>query len=493
MKRYARSEAPPNGGLHEQLQEEAETFRLLMDAAPVMVWMSGLDKRCTYFNKPWLDFTGRTMEQELGDGWIDGVHPADRDRCLAVYERAFDSRENFSMDYRLLRADGIYRWILDHGVPVSTSDGRFAGYIGSCVDITDRKEIEESLRSSEERYRAFFELNVVGAAEVGLGDGRYVRANDAYCRMLGYTQNELLRLRFVDITYPDDRTDDVRQFIRLVRGEIPDYKLEKRYLRKDGGIMWAQLAVTLIRDSAGNPISELGLVVDITERRRAEQDLQRLAARLLQTQEEERRRIARELHDQTAQSLLAIKWNLDDLLRSRRALDDEARDVLTESLEMTQQLVEEVRTASYLLHPPLLDEAGLQSALSWYVDGFVKRSGIDVELVVAPDMGRSTPEIETALFRIVQESLTNIHRHSGSARASIVLTADENRVALEVRDEGHGLVTEDGAFDEEILALGVGISGMRERIRQLSGELTIRSGSTGTTVIAIVPQSRSEP
>jgi PAS domain S-box-containing protein len=132
----------------ETLRESEERFRLTADAAPVMIWKSGADKLCTWFNKPWLDFAGRPMEQELGNGWAENVHPDDFDRCLRTYTAAFDARQPFSMEYRLKRHDGEYRWLLDNGIPLYRAGGEFTGYIGSCIDITERRQAEESVAAT---------------------------------------------------------------------------------------------------------------------------------------------------------------------------------------------------------------------------------------------------------------------------------------------------------------------------------------------------------
>jgi PAS domain S-box-containing protein len=245
-----------------------------------------------------------------------------------------------------------------------------------------------------------------------------------------------------------------------------------------------------IRDLAGE-ISGVGCVfLDITDCRRAEQSLRRLSGRLMELQDQERRRIARELHDSVGQCLTAIKINLETLDQSlsKQSLDPRAAKALAEAVSLSDQCSSDTRTISYLLHPPLLDERGLASAIRWYGDGFAQRSGIRLSMELSTDGMRLPQPVETTLFRIVQESLTNIHRHSGSAMAEIRLLADAESVVLEVRDEGHGIPGSslrrcNGAGR----AVGVGIAGMRERVRQFGGRLDISSSSQGTLVRATLP------
>jgi PAS domain S-box-containing protein len=322
---------------------------------------------------------------------------------------------------------------------------------------------------------------------VTLSDGRYIRVNDAFCEITGYSRDELLHMRFADLTHPLDLEEDLRQFARLIAGEIPSGSLEKRYIRKGGSIIWVQLTVTLIKDVSGAAVSELGLVIDITDRKQAEEELRRLAARLLQSQDEERRRIARELHDETAQNLLAVNLNLNHLLRSHAAPEDPVRSLILETIALGESALGEIRTLSYLLHPPLLDQVGLKTALEWFVDGFSKRSGIDVELLIPQELRRLPSEVETSLFRVVQEALANVHRHSGSEWASIRLTNGANQVVLEVEDRGSGLATEGSGASEDLSSLGVGVPGMRHRMRQHGGDLTISTSRDGTTVTVVVP------
>ena len=228
---------------------------------------------------------------------------------------------------------------------------------------------------------------------------------------------------------------------------------------------------------------------DVTERRTYEEALRELSGRLLRLQDEERRRMARELHDSTAQTLAALSLNLALVKQRTGELDDpRTAKALAESMELADQASREIRTLSYLLHPPMLDEVGLAHALRWYADGFANRTGIKTDAYLSPELHRLPADVETALFRIAQECLTNIHRHSGSPTATVLLTATSGGIALKVTDQGQGVpddVTHEGCGDPA--ALGVGIRGMRERVRQLGGRLDLKNGHPGTIVEVVLP------
>jgi PAS domain S-box-containing protein len=224
---------------------------------------------------------------------------------------------------------------------------------------------------------------------------------------------------------------------------------------------------------------------DISELKQAQQDVQDLSANLLTAQDEERRRIARELHDSTAQTLTALLLNLNRLARTGK-LDENARALTEASTALVNQVHSEIRTLSYLLHPPLLDELGLAAALTWYVDGFSERSGIKVKSAISPDLGRLDGSLEMALFRVVQEGLGNVHRHSGSKFASVRLERSPTELVLTISDSGSGMRSSTGPNDQPH-SLGVGIAGMKARLRQLGGKLVIQSDVSGTRITAIVP------
>jgi signal transduction histidine kinase len=218
----------------------------------------------------------------------------------------------------------------------------------------------------------------------------------------------------------------------------------------------------------------------------ANSSLRQLSSRILHLQDEERRRIASHLHDTTGGWITALAMNLSVVQSEAAKLTPRTRNVLADSLEILRDMSNDLRTVSHLLHPPLLDEMGLQSALRWFVEEFSKRSNIPVEIELAPNLGRLTRECETAIFRIVQEALTNVHRHSGSPRASICITRTAGEIGLEVRDWGKGLPSRPGSPERS----GVGLQGMRERVRQLGGHFEIRTNPDGgTSVIAKFAES----
>lgn len=224
------------------------------------------------------------------------------------------------------------------------------------------------------------------------------------------------------------------------------------------------------------------------ELKRAEECAHKLGAQVLRLQDEERRRIARDLHDSVGQSVAILNMNLGRLSRSASLSRGEAA-LVVDSKAIAQDVSDEVRTISYLLHPPLLDEMGLPSALKWYTGGFTKRTGLAVHLDLSQSFGRLPSDFEIAIFRVVQEGLTNIHRHSGSSRAIVRVDWTPNQVALEISDEGRGIPAEKQRAFASGGAMGVGISGMRERVAQLGGYLDLRSNAKGTTVSAIFPLS----
>jgi signal transduction histidine kinase len=269
----------------------------------------------------------------------------------------------------------------------------------------------------------------------------------------------------------------------VLRGERREF-LGYRACRTPKGLRWFQIRATCFGDEMARRV--VLAHEDITEIKEAETGLRELTGRLLRVQDEERRRMARELHDTTAQNLVAALLDIDRLPQTLPAVDEVSQELLDEVRLLVDRSLQELRTFSYLLHPPLLDQLGLASALRWYVRGFESRSGITVSLTVQENIDRMPAAVESALFRAVQEALTNIHRHSGSATADIRLTQSPAEVVLKIRDQGRGMAVDVVSGSAEFAILGVGISGMRARLHQLGGKLEIRSTSKGTIVTATV-------
>jgi signal transduction histidine kinase len=271
-------------------------------------------------------------------------------------------------------------------------------------------------------------------------------------------------------------------FQTLRNGKRVDH-LETVRSRRDGSRVDVDITVSPLKDDSGRVVGASAIARDITERKRMEDSLRHLSARILSAQDEERRRIAREIHDSTVQKLALLSMNLSQL---ERVTDPEKLHSAIQGLrELSNQCAQELRSLSYLLHPPMLEELGLASALKIYAEGFSQRSGIDLQVDVQPNFERLPPEMEIALFRVAQESLSNILRHSKSARAKIKL-ARNGAIELAISDEGQGFPANRPGNATKV-NMGVGILGMSERMKQLGGTLRIDSGPGGTSVSAHLP------
>jgi signal transduction histidine kinase len=220
-------------------------------------------------------------------------------------------------------------------------------------------------------------------------------------------------------------------------------------------------------------------------------ELQKLSQRLLKVQDEERRKVARDLHDSTGQTLVALKISVS-FLQASCVVDPATQAIVSDIAQLADQAIEEIRTMAYLLHPPLLDEVGFGCAAEWYIEGFAKRSGISVKADIANSPGRLPKKVEIALFRVLQESLTNVHRHSGASEASIRFQHEAAAAVLEIRDFGKGITEERlRLLSTASAGTGVGLAGMRERLRELNGTLEIKSDLCGTSMRATVPLNRT--
>jgi PAS domain S-box-containing protein len=408
--------------------------------------------------------------------------------------------------------------------PIRNPQGEVEGLLIHTIEVTEQVLARHAIevaneREKQQRAAAEFERNqlreLFKQAPAGIGilsgpDHRWSFANSAYCEIVGRSPGDLMN-RPIRETLPELIGQGFFELLdEAYRSGVPYIGKEMKASLNRGTNRSSQEAYfNFIYQPARNVAGEIEgimvLAVDITEQveartqlqskvqqrtmelQRAQEALRTLSGSLMQAQDEERRRVARELHDSVGQYLAAIQMNLSALGGD---LVDPAslRPRLQDCIDLVGRCTAEIRTISYLLHPPLLDEMGLASAISWFVDGFAARSGIPVTLDLPPDLGRLAPEVETALFRVVQQSLANVHRHSESKTARVQLAVAGENLTMEISDEGQG-------FAPEILSRyrqngglpGVGISGMRERINALQGTFSVISDHSGTTVAVSLP------
>jgi PAS domain S-box-containing protein len=257
-----------------ELRESESRFSIVADAAPVLIWMSGVDKLCTFFNKAWLDFTGRTMEQELGNGWSEGVHVEDLEKCLETYGRAFNAREPVVLQYRLRRHDGEYRSVNDHGVPRYDRHGKFLGYIGGCVDVTDLLQKEKALRETEERVTLAAQAAHLGVWEMDTATNEIWMSDAARALFQFGPDARITHAVLQDRLYPEDRAlrdSAVKQAIEMHSG----YEIEYRVMLPDGDLRWVGGRARCVADASGKLTRLLGVSIDVTERRLAEERARR--------------------------------------------------------------------------------------------------------------------------------------------------------------------------------------------------------------------------
>ena len=379
------------------------------------------------------------------------------------------------------------------------------------ADLQQRtKALEHALklRQSEERFRLLVEAVQDYAIFMLDTEGHIVSWNNGAQRIKGYQGAEIIGKHFSCFYPPADLQSGKPQWELEVAAKDGRFEDEGWRVRKDGSKFWASVVITAIRDEGGNLIGFGKVTRDFTERMRtqdtlrqeiqerreiqrklydSEKSLRQLSKHLLRTQDEERRRIGRELHDSLGQSLAAMKINLDTL---RSIVDPKvAGQKVAECIALAETGIKEVRTISYLLYPPMLEEMGLKAAIPWYLDGFSSRSKIITTFEIEDKFERLHSDAELALFRVLQESFTNIHRHSGSPTAQIRLWTNDMMVFLEIKDQGKGL--EQGLLEQLTQdwmgAPGVGLRGMKERMHQLGGRLELSSTEKGTTVTAVLP------
>ncbi|MGA9142218.1 MAG: PAS domain S-box protein [Candidatus Acidiferrales bacterium] len=368
---------------------------------------------------------------------------------------------------------------------IASENGSKPSILLAIEDLTVQRQAVEDLRKQTELLQLAHDAIIVrdvNSAIVFWNRGAQETYGWSAAEACGNVSHEFLKTEF------SEPVDQMHETL-FKRGS---WEGELAHSTRDGKRITVASRHVLQRDQQGRTIGILEINRDITSRKEAEEALRNLSARLLQLQDEERRRIARELHDSTGQSLAALVIQLSAVNARVSEIDPGGAELLREAILLSQKASDETRTLSYLLYPPTLDYAGLRSALEWYIEGFTQRSKVKVDLDVSIGPDRLAEIVERTLFRVVQESLTNIFRHSGSETASVRIALESGAVRLEVADGGKGIPDEVlAALNSSGGQLGVGIRGMRERVRQLGGWLQIRSRPNGTTIIVSLPNVES--
>ncbi len=515
----------PNGKPAElEVSESEQRFREMIDALPAAVYTTDAEGRLTHFNPAAVKLAGRVPE--LGTDswcvswklfWPDGT-PLPHDQCpmaIALNE----GRIVNGAEVILERPDGKRVWITPYPQVLRDADGKVVGGINMLLEVTERKEAEKT---------ANLLAAIVASSDDAIVskhlDGTITSWNKGAERLFGYTAEEAVGQN-IRLIIPRERWSEEDEIIaRLRSGQRVDHFQTVRR-RKDGSKLDVALTISPVRDSNGRVIGASKVARDISEQKRAQEALREsgerfrklsetldaqvrsrtrelqartadvlhqaeqlrgLSGRLLQAQDEERRHIARELHDSAGQTLTVLGINLARLGSEIQQVAPHLATQLQETEELVQRLNQDIRTTSYLLHPPLLDDSGLYSALTFYIQGIEERSGLKIALDIPPSFERLPRDMELAIFRSVQESLTNVHRHSGSKTASIRVRRESGTITVEVHDQGKGMSPEKL---EEIRSggSGVGIGGMRERLHQFQGNLNVESDGSGTRVYVTIP------
>jgi len=480
------------------LQNSEQRFRLLVETVQdYAIFMLDPEGRVTSWNSGAERIKGYAASEIIGQHF-SRFYPADDLRAgKPEMELAVAAEQGRIEDegWRL-RKDGSKFWANVTITAVHDHSGKLIGFAKVTRDVTERMRAAQQLRESEERYRTVAETAT--DAIVGIDDRSRIQfVNPATSHIFGFQASELIgqpltvlmseRLR-------DHHLQGLRQYMRSGIRRLNWSAAELIGRRKHGEEFPVEVSFGEV--TSGEKHFFIGFIRDITKRKQAERrlsdsekSLRELSLHLLRTQDEERRRLGRELHDSLGQYLAAVKMRLDSISMNLGSHEPSVRKQLTECSQLTEESIKEVRTISYLMYPPMLEEMGLKSAISWYVDGFTQRSGIRTSLDMSSEFERLPRDAELAMFRVLQESLTNVHRHSGSSEARIRLFVNNGMASLEIQDRGKGLppgVLEHGSHGS-IGHFGVGLRGMSERLQHLGGRLEILSTDSGTTVVATVP------
>ncbi len=450
--------------------------------------------------------------------WEELVHPDDREEAKRRVREAFQNGQ-FEYEWRVIWPDGSIRWIFGRALVFKDQAGEPERLLGVNIDVTDRKQADKT----NSLLAAIVETSDDAIVSKDL-NGVITSWNRGAQNIFGYKAEEAVGKNIL-LIIPADRQHEENSILRRIRnGERIDH-FETVRQKKDGTLIDVSVTISPVRDSSGRIVGASKVARDIRQRKQTDvalrhsenrfrklsenldsqvrertkdlekgnrqalaqaEQVRQLSWQLLRAQDEERRHLARELHDSAGQRLVILNMNIASIAEKIGTMAPELAQSVKQAEEMLQELTKEIRTTSYLLHPPLLDESGLPAALSWYVRGLSERGGLDVLLNISEELGRLSKDVELLIFRLIQECLTNVHRHSGSKTANIQIERDAENVIVQVEDQGKGISPE-RLSQIQSGGGGVGVRGMRERLRQFQGELLVESSGMGTTVKMTIP------
>ena len=465
--------------------------------------------------------------------YMEVIHQEDRPSVAAAIAAALAGpNDRYAIEYRIVRKNGSISWVAARGRVERGKDGTPKYFPGVLIDISERKASErnaEDLRFRLEQQYHLFDItlsSITDFAYIFDRKGRFVYVNQALLDLWGLKLEEAVGKNFYDLKYPVDLAERLQRQIQQVFDTQTGLTDETPYTSPTGAGGYYEYIFRPVFGRDRKVEAVAGSTRDITNRKRVEEELKQsqeryrilsetlenqvrtrtleleernadvlnkseqlrdLSVSLMEAQDREGRRLARELHDSAGQLIVALLMNLGRLAEELKGCKPDLAALAQEAGTYAQELEQEIRTTSYLLHPPMLDEVGLRAALSWYAQGLKERAGLDVQLNIPQDLERPSRDIEMAVFRVVQECLTNIHRHSGSKSAHIDLRREGANLVVEIRDNGRGIAAERLSELRE-KGVGVGLRGVGERVRQFAGEFRIDSQEgVGTTVRVTLP------
>jgi PAS domain S-box-containing protein len=470
--------------------QRSERFRQIADNLPLVLALASADlSEFLYVNRAYEKIWGRTIDSLYANplSFLEGIHPDDHGRLKEALSSLLNGFAVDGLECRVIQPDGSTCWVLCRGFAVRSAGGQIDRLVGSAQDITEQREAELELHR-EQTYLVMGQRIAAMGTWAWKPSSQEMVGSQEFCRIFGLDPEsaQLRREVFLQRLHPDDRSR-YEQTISAALSQRMNWEVDYRIVLPNGSVRHIRGAGSPVLDESGE-ISELvGTVLDVSERKQGEEALHHLSMQLLQLQDEERRSIARDLHDSTGPDLAALATILGQLEKGLDFTERKSRRLLSECKALAEKCIREIRTLSYVLHSPVLDQAGLSGAIRDYVKGFTARSGIQVTLELSQEIGRMPRDVELALFRVVQESLTNIQRHSGNREAAIRLDRN-SQLTLQIIDSRTPVSRDSmGRSEKSPYQYGVGILSMQERVKLIGGRLEIYTANGGTLVRVTIP------